>query len=79
MTRATLGTSMPREATSVATSMSALPWRNFDMDISRLCWVMSPSITTELYSLLSMSATSRVLYFVEQNTMHCPPLFSLMN
>ena len=48
MTMATFGTSMPREATSVATRMSALPWRNFDMDISRLCWVMSPSMTTEL-------------------------------
>ena len=63
---------MPLDATSVATSMSALPLRNFVIDCSRRCCDMSPSMATELKSILRRScATSRVRYFVEQNTMDC--------
>ena len=76
-TRATWGTSIPRAATSVATSISALPVRNFDIDCSRRLCDMSPSIaTTSIPSLRRSRATSLVRYFVEQNTMVCPVLFS---
>ena len=63
---------MPLAATSVATNMSALPVRNFVIDCSRLCCDMSPSMVTVLKPILRRSCeTSRVRYFVEQNTMDC--------
>ena len=79
-TSATWGTSIPRAATSVATSIFALPVRNFDIDCSRLLCDMSPSIaTTSMPSLRRSRATSLVRYFVEQNTIDCPSSFSPMN
>ena len=64
------GTSIPLDATSVATRMSALPLRNFPMDCSLLCCDISPSIATASnFSWCRNFATSLVLYLVEQNTM----------
>ena len=73
ITSATIGTSIPLEATSVATSIFTLLLRNFAMDCSLLTCDMSPSIVTaSILSLCRYLLTSLVLYFVEQNMMHCP-------
>ena len=64
---------MPREATSVATSISALPLRNLPMESSRRCWDMSPSMATaSILARWSIRTTSRVRYLVEQKTIFWP-------
>ena len=64
---------MPLAATSVATSISALPLRNLPMDNSRRCWDMSPSMATaSILAWCSILTTSLVRYLVEQNTIFWP-------
>jgi len=62
---------IPLAATSVATSISTFDLLNLCMESSRLFWDITPSIATAfLPALWSILATSRVLIFVEQNTIH---------
>ncbi len=69
MTSATSGTSIPLAATSVATSMSALPFLKRYIALSLLNWDISPWIDTTLkFAWVSSCATRLVLSFVEQKT-----------